>query len=695
MKRLTTGLALGCALVAAAAAVPAAASALPGASTPGPVVRPGVQAEQAKVGSMAHALRLDKREQLQVKDVITDADGATHVRYERTFAGLRVIGGDLVVHRDKAGAVRGVDWNASGKAEVASTTPTLSRSSALAAGAKKAPYTVRKSDGELVVYAGSGTPKLAYDVVTQGVRADQTPSKLHTVVDATNGATLASWDEVETGSGNSIYSGSVSIGTSFNSSTGKYEMKDPTRGGNWTTDLNGQTDPPVGNGPTGTLFTDTDDVWGNGSTSDRASAGVDAHYGAQLTWDYYKNVHGRNGIFNNGTGVRSRVHYGNAYVNAFWDGTQMTYGDGSGNTHPLTEIDVAGHEMSHGVTENTAGLAYSGDAGGLNEATSDIFGTAVEFYAGNANDVGDYLIGEKININGNGTPLRYMDKPSKDGSSRDCWSATLGTLDPHYSSGPLNHWFYLASEGSGAKTINGVSYNSPTCDGSTVTGVGRDTAAKVWYRTLSTYLTSTSTYADARNGAIKAAKDLYGAGSAQCNGIAAAFTAIAVPATTETCGTGGGGGGGNLLANPGFESGNVSWTATSGVITNSVSATPRTGSWYAWLNGYGSTSTDSLQQNVTIPSTATSATLSFYLKVSSSETTTTSAYDTLKAQVISGSTTTTLATYSNLNKGSSYVLKSLDLSAYKGKTVTVKFLGNEDASLATSFFLDDTSVATS
>ena len=148
----------------------------------------------------------------------------------------------------------------------------------------------------------------------------------------------------------------------------------------------------------------------------------------------------------------------------------MTYGDGAGNTHPLVELDVAAHEMSHGVTENTAGLAYTGDAGGLNEATSDIFGTAVEFYAANASDPGDYLIGEEIDLNGNGTPLRYMDKPAQDGASKDCWSSTLGSLDPHYSSGPLNHWFYLASEGSGAKTINGTSYNSPTCDGSTVTG---------------------------------------------------------------------------------------------------------------------------------------------------------------------------------------------------------------------------------
>ena len=159
-------------------------------------------------------------------------------------------------------------------------------------------------------------------------------------------------------------------------------------------------------------------------------------------------MHGRNGIWNTGAGARSRVHYGNAYDNAFWDGTQMTYGDGAGNASPLTAIDVAGHEMSHGVTENTAGPELPGESGGLNEATSDIFGTAVEFYANNPTDVGDYLIGEKININGNGTPLRYMDKPSKDGARQDCWSTGVGSLDVHYSSGPLNHWFYLVSEGS-------------------------------------------------------------------------------------------------------------------------------------------------------------------------------------------------------------------------------------------------------
>ncbi|MDX6283521.1 MAG: hypothetical protein QOH03_4592, partial [Kribbellaceae bacterium] len=545
-----------------------------------------VQAESALTAQTATALGLASGEVLKVRDVVKDADGTEYVRYDRTFNGLKVVGGDLIVKRDGS-AISHVTYNRGAKAVgVASTKPTLSQAAALAKGSKSADFKATSNKGALVVFVTPTKPVLAYEVVTSGVKADQTPSVLHSFIDARTGAVLDTDDEVKTGTGNSMYAGTVTIGTS--GSSGNYSMTDTGRGGNWTTDLNGATS---GNG---TTFTDPDDTWGTGAASNRQTAGVDAHYGTQLTWDYYKNVYGRNGIFNNGQGSRSRVHYGNAYVNAFWDGTQMTYGDGSGNTHPLTAIDVAGHEMSHGVTEATANLNYSGDAGGLNEATSDIFGTSVEFYANNPTDVGDYLIGEKININGDGTPLRYMDKPSKDGASKDCWTTSTGGLDPHYSSGPLNHWFYLASEGSGAKTINGVSYNSPTCDGSTVTGVTREVAAKVWYQTLTTKLTSGSTYPDAREGAITVAKALYGAGSATCTAVEKAFTAIAVPAGAQSCGGTTPPPTGNLLQNPGFESGAVSWTGTSGPITNNAGRAARTGSWKAWLGGNGTTTTETI-----------------------------------------------------------------------------------------------------
>jgi subtilisin family serine protease len=153
-------------------------------------------------------------------------------------------------------------------------------------------------------------------------------------------------------------------------------------------------------------------------------------------------------------------------------------------------------------------------------------------------------------------------------------------------------------------------------------------------------------------------------------------------------------GGSQLFANPGFESGNVSWVADSGVITNSTSRTPRSGSWYAWLNGYGRSNTDFVYQQVAIPASATSATLTFYLKIDTAETTTTVAYDRLKVQIrnSSNSVLATLATYSNLNKSSVYVLRTFDVTAYRGQTIRVYFLGTEDITLQTSFLIDDTAL---
>ncbi|ADB34616.1 Bacillolysin [Kribbella flavida DSM 17836] len=642
-----------------------------------------VQAETALTARTAAALGIAAGEKLHPRGVVKDPDGTEFVHYDRTYNGLKVVGGDLIIKR-KGATIAGVTYNRGAKnIGVASTKPTLTQAAALSKGAKAAEFKATSTKGALIVFAATGKPVLAYEVVTTGVKADQTPSVLHTFVDARSGAVLAQDDEIKTGTGNSMYSGTVFIGTS-----GSFTMSDPTRGGSHTTDLNGATS------GTGTTFTDPDDTWGSGTTANRQTAGVDAHFGAQLTWDYYKNVHGRSGIFNNGQGARSRVHYGNAYVNAFWDGTQMTYGDGAGNARPLTSIDVAGHEMSHGVTEATADLNYFGDAGGLNESTSDIFGTAVEFSANNSSDPGDYLIGEKININGNGTPLRYMDKPSKDGRSYDCWSSAVSGADPHYSSGPLNHWFYLASEGTGSKVIGGVTHASTACNGATITPVGRDVAAKVWYRTLTTKLTSGSTYRDAREGAINSAKELYGPDSAQCKGIEAAFSAISVPAGAAACGgtepeppTGT-----NRLLNPGFESGAVNWTGTTGVITNSTSKPARTGSYKAWLQGNGRSSTENLGQSVAIPATATAASLSFWIRIDTAETTASTVYDTVKVQIVDGATTTTLGTLSNLNKSSSYVQKTFSVTQYKGKTVTVRFVGQEDASLQTSFVIDDVSL---
>jgi hypothetical protein len=241
--------------------------------------------------------------------------------------------------------------------------------------------------------------------------------------------------------------------------------------------------------------------------------------------------------------VASRVHYGNAYVNAFWDGTQMTYGDGTGNAKPLVSLDVAGHEMSHGVTDNVVpgGLTYSGEPGGLNEATSDIFGSMVEFHAKTTTDAGDYDIGEKVDLLGDGSPLRFMYNPALDGASHGCWSSTTRGLDVHYSSGVANHFFFNLAEGTGVTTFG----TSPVCGSAeAVVGIGREKAAKIWFRALDTYFISNTSYVNttnpdntARAYTLAATADLYGLCGAEYKAVRAAWSSVNV-AGNDVCSDG-------------------------------------------------------------------------------------------------------------------------------------------------------------
>ena len=675
----------------AASATPHTQAPAKAASRPDPGFTPAErQAAVAQASSdsaqTARELKLGSKEALVVKDVARDTDGTEHVRYERTYAGLPVIGGDLVVHRSSGRSVRSVDWAHPSRVQVSSVKPRVARVAAM--GDAEAATPAKHDDAasaRKVVFAADHKPVLAWETRVTGTAKDGTPIDDLVYTSARTGKVLAidSQVETDTGTGNSLYSGTVSVTTTPGGAG--WNLTDGSRGGHKTYDATGivsETDYR-----TGTLFTDADDVWGTGTTSSKQSAAVDAAYGAALTWDFYKSSFGRTGIRNDGVAAFSRVHFGNSYENAFWDDACfcMTYGDGGSTFKPLVEIDVAGHEMSHGVTSATAGLVYSGDAGGLNEATSDVMGTMVEFSANNSSDPGDYYIGEKVMRDG--TYLRRMDNPSADGGSVNCWSSSTKNLDPHYSSGVGNHLFYLLAEGTGSKTIGGRTHSSTTCNGTTLTGIGRSAAAAIWYRALTTYWTSTTSYPSAANGMVKAARDLYGASSTQCAATVAAWKGVNA-APTEACATGGGGGGG-ALTNGGFESGATGWTSTSGVVTNSTSGVPHAGSWYAWLDGYGTTHTDTLSQTFTVPSGSPS--LRFYNDIATDEVGST-AYDRLTVQVVSGGVTTTLATYSNVNATSGYVLRTLSMSAFAGKSVTLKFTGTEDVSAATSFLVDDVSV---
>jgi Zn-dependent metalloprotease len=567
-----------------------------------------------------------------------------HVRVQQTYRGVPVFGGEAIAHLNPDGSLASVTNNFARNVAVrGAVTPQISSGKAVglaaaATGLRTASVSVPDAPA-LVVLPHAGTNTLAWRVRLVHTADTGTPSIPVVFVNARTGVAVWSYDDLETDTGHSHYSGDVTVNSTL--SSGIYQLKDGARGNNTATNLNRATSGG------GTLFTGADTDWGDGSASTSTSgaagetAGVDALYDASVTWDYYKNVHGRNGIFNNGVGVPSRVHYGNNYVNAFWDGTQMTYGDGSGNVDPLTELDVGGHEMSHGVTENTAGLIYSGESGGLNEATSDIFGTAVEFYANNASDPGDYLIGEKIDINGNGTPLRYMDKPSKDGGSKDCWYSGIGNIDVHYSSGPANHFYYLLSEGSGAKTINGVSYNSPTCNSSVLTGIGHLKAEQIWYRALTTYFTASTNYASARTGTLSAATDLYGAGSAEYTAVCNTWAAVSVG------------------------------TACSGVTTalqNGVAVTNLSGAAGASLN-YSLAIPSGGASNVSFTLSGGTGDANLYVRFGSAPTT--SVYDCASTQAGNGET----CSFASANAGTFFVLVYGN-TAFSGVTLLGSYAAN-------------------
>ena len=776
-----------------------------------------VTASANRLMAMRADLGLDAKHTFKAVRDLEDELGQTHVRFQQTYQGIRILGGDAITHLDSDGRhlplthdlKRGINISVvpslQGTEALASATSDLNPKGAFAfeptvelvilpiernkVTRSRRVATDEDVNGEDVIREITGY-RLAYHVHVELENGAEETSHTDYLIDAHSGAILKKWDTLHTagatGTGKSQYSGNVSLAT--NSITGGYELSDVVRGmPNKTYNLNHATT------GTGTVYSDADNIWGDnanyveGSSTTAANgqtAGVDAHYGVQITYDYFKNVLGRNGIDNANRAAYSRVHYSNNYDNAFWSDSCfcMTYGDGSSFT-TLTSLDVAAHEMSHGVCANSANLTYSGEPGGLNESNSDIFGAVVEIYSRNGstfpasvpNTDNGWLIGEQLAS----TPLRYMTKPSKDGASKDAWSSTLGSLDVHYSSGPNNRMFFFLSQGASATA--GDYYSSYTPSG--FAGIGVDKAARIWYRALTVYLTSSSNYAAARTASINAAKDLYGAGSAAEQAVWNAYAAINVgsawsggggstapaitgqpanatvavgtsatftvtatgtaplayqwrknganitgataasyttPATTTTDNgatfsvvvsnsvgsatsnnatltvTSTPPPGSERVLNGGFESGATSWSGTTGDIGTWSSYPARTGTKNAWMMGNGRTATESLYQSISIPSTATSATFTFWMRIATAETTTSTAYDKLYVRVrnSAGTTLATLATYSNLNKTTGYVQKTFDLSAYKGQTIQIYFYGTEDSSLQTSFVIDDVSVKT-
>ena len=358
-------------------------------------------------------------------------------------------------------------------------------------------------------------PRLAYKF---DIYAETPVSRKLVYVDAANGSILASNDLIHdvdvTGTAVTGYSGTQTISTELQ--TGSYRLRETGRGlGIQTYNLKKGT-----SYSRAVDFTDADNNWNNANINLDQYA-TDAHWGAEKTYDFYKQNFNRNSIDNAGFAIKSYVHYSKNYFNAFWDGSRMTYGDGnsSDNFKPLTSIDVCGHEISHGLTSFTANLTYSNESGALNEGFSDVFGTSIEWFGRPAAAQHDWLIGGDFYV------IRSMSNPNAF-SDPDTYKGTYwysGTSDNggvHTNSGVLNFWYYLLTTGAGGTNDNGFVYN--------VSGIGINKAQAIAYRTLTTYLVPSSNYANTRTYSIKSAEDLYGIGSNEAVQTKNAWDAVGV-----------------------------------------------------------------------------------------------------------------------------------------------------------------------
>ncbi|HNW98811.1 MAG TPA: M4 family metallopeptidase, partial [Bacteroidales bacterium] len=359
-----------------------------------------------------------------------------------------------------------------------------------------------------------GTYKLTYRF---DIYASKPMQRKYVFVDAQNGNVILDINRIHNtdvpGTAVTKYSGTQPIMTD-STAAGSYRLRETTRGNGIET-YNMKTGTAYGSAVD---FTDTDNYWNNVNT-EKDEIATDAHWGAEMTYDYYKNTFNRNSIDGNGFKLISYVHYDVNYDNAYWDGTCMTYGDGDGSTYtPFTALDICGHEITHGLDEKTANLTYQDESGALNEGFSDIFGCAIEWYAKPA--TANWTMGEDIGtiIRSLSTPKAYSCPNTYGGSF--WYTGTQDNGGVHTNSSVVGYWYYLLAHGGSGTNDNSISYN--------ITGLGMNAASEIAYRTLTAYLPSSANYADTRYYSIVAAIDLYGPCSPEVETVANAWYACGV-----------------------------------------------------------------------------------------------------------------------------------------------------------------------
>jgi bacillolysin len=523
--------------------------------------------------ALSTLLGLEANAGLQVLGVEQDQIGAEHIRLQQTYLGFPIENTMYLLHT-RNGAITAM--NGQLVANFPATLATQRKAAISEKAALKAAtdyigaseYKWQLEEEELFIKRESENPKATFYPVfnkvwistTDGVNpaqlrlaykldiyAHEPLSRDFVFVDAMTGAIIGKKTQLfhtdVPGTAVTAFSGTQSITTDQVSAT-SFRLREVARGlGIQTFNMKKGT-----NYASAVDFTDTDNNWNNVNTTKDQYA-TDAHWGAEKTYDYFKNTYNRNSIDGAGFAIKNYVHYSTNYFNAFWDGSRMTYGDGdaSNGNKPLTAIDVCGHEITHGLTSYTANLTYSNESGALNEGFSDVFGNTIEAYARPTQN--SWLVGEDFyTIRSMSNPNAYQQPDTYQGTYWATGTADNGGV--HTNSGVLNYWYYLLCAGGSGTNDKGTAFN--------VTAITMTKAAAIAFRTLTVYLTPSSNYAACKTASIQAATDLFGAGSPEVTQVNNAWIAVGVGST-----------GGTTACTDAYEA-NESLTAAKVIATNTA-----------------------------------------------------------------------------------------------------------------------------
>lgn len=549
-RGLTIGgvIAAGMVVAATAVAAPMSSAAATRPTAPQSIQAMAAQTAASVVAARPAFLHASADDSFTAHAVISGI-GAQFVPYDRTYKGLSVIGGDFVIVTDNAGHMVDNSVAQTQTINLPSMTATVTAAQSLATAKTMIDKVDSTTTPTLAVFA-TGTPRLAWNDRVTGTKAGE-PASLSVYVDALTGKVLGTQEHVLAGTGDAAYSGPNPVHIDTTQVGNSFEMKDPT-----VTNLD------CDNLANHQIFTEPTDSFGNGDATNMETGCVDALFTAQTEVKMLKQWLGRSGMDGNGGSFPIRI--GLNQVNAFYDGTEVQLGHNTAGQW-IGSMDVIGHEMGHGVDDHTPG-GISGN--GTQEFVADTFGADTEWFANEPApfDTPDFTVGEEVNLNGNG-PIRIMFNPSQVGDP-NCFSSAVPGMEVHAAAGPGDHWYYLVAEGT--NPTNGQP-TSPTCNNSTVTGIGIMNAAKIMYNAM-LMKTSSASYLTYRTGTLKAAKLVFPNDCTEFNTVKAAWDAVSVPAQPgdPTCSTNPGGVTAN---NPGNQNGTVG-TAVSLQLTATGGTAP-------------------------------------------------------------------------------------------------------------------------